>query len=65
MGRWKRSESGELVRWQSGKGGRVVKWEGGRFLILPKGGGRKLNQRFGDKPHRRSASGTVQFSVCV
>ena len=38
MGRWKRSESGELVRWQSGKGGRVVKWEGGRFPILSKGG---------------------------
>lgn len=63
--RWERWESGELVRWQSGKGGRVVKWEGGRFLILSKGGERRVSQRFGDKLHHRSASGTVQFSVCV
>ena len=54
-----------MVRWQSDKGGKVVKWEGRRFLVLSKGGGRRVSQRFGDKLHPRPASGTVQFSVCV
>ena len=39
----------------------MVKLEGGRFLILSKGGGRKMSQRFGDKLHPRPASGTVQL----
>ena len=43
----------------------MVQWEGGRFLILSKGGGRRVSQRFGDKLHHRPASGTVQFSMCV
>ena len=43
----------------------MLKWEGGRFLILSKVGGRRISQRFGDEVHHRSASGTVQFSVCV
>ena len=32
---------------------------------MSKGGERSVSQRFGDKLHHRSASGTVQFSVCV
>ena len=43
----------------------MVKWEDGRFLILSKGGGRRVSHRLGDKLHHRSTSGTVQFSVCV
>ena len=42
-----------------------MKWEGGRFLILSKGGGGRVSQRFGDRLHHRPASGIVQFSVCV
>ena len=41
LGRWERWEGGEV-----GKGGTVLAWEGGRFLVLFKGGGRRVALKF-------------------
>ena len=39
-------KGGRIVRWQGQRGGRVVRWQGGRFLVLFKGGGRRVSPRF-------------------
>ena len=45
-GKWQGRRDGRVVRWQVEKGGRVVKWQGGRFLVVFKGGGRRVTPRF-------------------
>ena len=50
---------GRVVRWKGGKGGRLVNWEGVTFLVLFKGGERRVSRRFGRKLHLRPASETV------
>ena len=44
--KWQGRRDGRVVRWQVEKGGRVVKWQGGRFLVVFKGGGRRVTPRF-------------------
>ena len=44
--RWEGGKGGRVMRWQGEKGGRVVRWEGGRFLVLCKGGERRVSPRF-------------------
>ena len=39
-------KGGRVIRRQDGKGGRVVRWKGGRFLVLCKGGERRVSPRF-------------------
>ena len=43
--KWEGGKGGKVVRLQGGKGGRMVRQKGGRYLILFKGGGRKISQR--------------------
>ena len=44
--RWGGGKGGRVMRWQGGKGERVVRWESGRFLVLFKGGKRRVSPRF-------------------
>ena len=44
--RWGVGKGGRVMWWQGGKGGRVVRWEGGMFLVLFKGGERRVSPRF-------------------
>ena len=44
--RWVGRKGGRVMRRQGGKVGGVVRWEGGRFLVLCKGGERRVSPRF-------------------
>ena len=44
--RWQVGKGRRVVSWQGGEGGRLLKWQGGRFLVLFKGGRRRVTPRF-------------------
>ena len=44
--RWGGRKGGRVMRWQGEKGGKVVRWDGGMFLVLFKGGKRRVSPGF-------------------